>query len=51
MIDYKFPISNLTDIKHTVDRNMYYTILDLTPGFHQIQMVEKSIQKTAFNTE
>ena len=49
--DDKFPIPNITDILDKLGRNTYYTTLDLASGFHQIQMSEESIPKTAFSTE
>lgn len=50
-IDDKFPIPNITDILDKLGKNIYYTTLDLASGFHQIEMHENSIQKTAFNTD
>lgn len=50
-IDDKFPIPNITDVLDKLGKNIYYTTLDLASGFHQIEMHENSIQKTAFNTD
>lgn len=50
-IDDKFPIPNISDILDKLGKNMYYTTLDLTSGFHQIQVHPDSIPKTAFNTD
>lgn len=50
-IDDKFPIPNITDVLDKLGKNIYFTILDLASGFHQIEMDENSISKTAFNTD
>lgn len=50
-IDDKYPIPNISDILDKLGKNIYYTTLDLASGFHQIEMDENSIPKTAFNTE
>jgi Reverse transcriptase (RNA-dependent DNA polymerase)./Integrase core domain. len=50
-IDDKFPIPNITEVLDKLGKNTYFTTLDLTSGFHQIQMENESIPKTAFNTD
>lgn len=50
-VDDKFPIPNITEILDRLGRNVYYTTLDLASGFHQLQMSEDSIPKTAFTSE
>ena len=47
----KFPIPNITDVLDKLGKNIYYTTLDLTSGFHQIEMHPNSIHKTAFSTD
>ena len=47
----KFPIPNINEVLDKLGKNIYFTTLDLTSGFHQIQMDEESIPKTAFNTD
>lgn len=49
-IDDKFPIPNITYIMDKLSRNIYYTTLDLTSGFYQIEIHENTVQKIAFNT-
>ena len=49
-IDDKFPIPNLTEVLDKLWKNIYFTTLDLTSGFHQIGMEKESIPKTAFYT-
>lgn len=50
-IDDKFPIPNITDIFDKLGKCNYFTTLDLASGFHQIEMAEEDIEKTAFNTD
>ena len=50
-IDDRYPIPNITDILDKLGRCMYFTTLDLTSGFHQVEVDEKDIQKTAFSVE
>ena len=50
-IDDKFPIPNITEVLDKLGKNTYFTTLDLTSGFHQIQMDNESVPKTAFNTD
>ena len=47
----KFPIPNITEVLDKLGRNVYFTTLDITSGFRQIEMEEGSIPKTAFNTD
>lgn len=46
----KFPIPNIDDIIDKMGRAMYFTTLDLAKGFHQIEIHEADIEKTAFST-
>jgi len=50
-IDDKIPIPNITEVLDKLGKNIYFTTLDLTSGFHQIGMEKESILKTAFNTD
>lgn len=50
-IDDKYPLPNITDILDKLGRSQYFTTLDLANGFHQIEMDQDSIEKTAFSTE
>ena len=50
-IDDKFPIPNITEVLDKLGKNIYFTTLDPTSGFHQIEMDEESIPKIAFNTD
>lgn len=47
----KYPIPNITDVLDRLGRAKYFTTLDLASGFHQIEMDEESIPKTAFSIE
>ena len=47
----KFPIPNITDILDRLGRCKYFTTLDLASGYHQIEVNEKDMPKTAFNVE
>lgn len=46
-----YPLPNITDLLDKLGRCQYFTTLDLASGFHQIQMAEDDIPKTAFNSE
>lgn len=50
-INDKYPLPNITDLLDKLGRCQYFTTLDLASGFHQIEMEDEDIQKTAFNTE
>lgn len=50
-IDDKFPIPNIDDIFDKLGRAMYFTTLDLAKGFHQVEIDEEDIKKTAFSTD
>lgn len=50
-IDDKYPLPNITDLLDKLGKCQYFTTLDLASGFHQIEMSENDISKTAFNTE
>ena len=50
-IDDRYPLPNINDILDKLGRCQYFSTLDLASGFHQIQMDEGSIEKTAFNVE
>lgn len=47
----KYPIPVMDEILDKLGRSQYFTTIDLVKGFHQIQMDENSIQKTAFSTK
>lgn len=47
-VDDRYPIPNITDILDKLGRAQYFSTLDLASGFHQIEMEENSIEKTAF---
>ena len=44
----RYPLPNITDL---LDKLRCFSTLDLASAFHQIEMVEEDIAKTAFNTE
>lgn len=50
-IDDRYPIPNITDVLDKLGRCMYFTTLDLASGFHQVEVEEKDIPKTAFSVE
>ena len=47
----RYPIRNITDILDKLGKCMYFSTIDLASGFHQIEVAEKDIQKTAFNVD
>lgn len=50
-VDDKFPLPNITDILDKLGRAKYFSTLDLANGFHQIEMKNEDIPKTAFSTD
>lgn len=44
-----FPLPNITDILDQLGHSKYFTTLDLTSGFHQIEMDPVDAEKTAFS--
>ena len=50
-IDDRYPIPNISDILDKLGRCMYFTTLDLASGFHQVEVDERDIEKTAFSVE
>lgn len=46
----KFPIPLIDDILDKLGRANYFTTLDLTKGFHQIEVEPEDQEKTAFST-
>ena len=47
----RYPLPNITDLLDKLGRTQYFSTLDLASGFHQVEMAEEDIAKTAFNTE
>lgn len=47
----KFPLPNISDLLDKLGRCQYFSSIDLTSSFHQIELDEPSIPKTAFSTE
>jgi len=47
----KYPIPVMDEILDKLRNCQYFTTIDLAKGFHQIQMDENSIAKTAFSTK
>nr|CAH7755991.1 unnamed protein product [Callosobruchus chinensis] len=47
----RYPLPNITDLLDKLGRCQYFSTLDLASGFHQIEMAEEDVPKTAFNTE
>lgn len=50
-IDDKYPIPNMEEILDKLGRSMYFTTLDLAKGFHQVEIDERDVHKTAFSVE
>lgn len=48
-INDKYPIPEITDILDKLGRTNYFSTIDLVSGFHQIQLAEEDIEKTAFS--
>lgn len=50
-VEDRYPIPNISDILDKLGRCIYFSTLDLASGFHQIEVNEKDIPKTAFSVE
>ncbi|GBP06327.1 Retrovirus-related Pol polyprotein from transposon 17.6 [Eumeta japonica] len=50
-IDDRYPIPNIDEILDKLGRCQYFTTLDLAKGFHQIEIKEEDVHKTAFTVE
>lgn len=50
-VDDRYPLPNITDLLDKLGKCQYFSTLDLASGFHQIEMDERDIEKTAFSTE
>ncbi|KAK9876430.1 hypothetical protein WA026_012743 [Henosepilachna vigintioctopunctata] len=50
-IDDKYPLPHIDSILDKLGNKKYFTILDLASGFHQIELDEESIEKTAFTVD
>jgi hypothetical protein len=46
-----YPLPNIADILDQLEKSKYYTTLDLTQGYHHVQMHPEHREKTAFSTE
>ena len=40
-VDDRYPLSNITDLLDKLGKCQYFTTLDLTSGFHQVEMHPK----------
>lgn len=47
----RYPIPNISEILDKLGKMTYFTTLDLVSGFHQVEVEEKDIQKTAFSVD
>jgi len=50
MIRNAYPFPNIIEILDQLGSAKYFSVLDLSSGFHQILMHESDVQKTAFST-
>lgn len=50
-IDDRYPIPNINEILDKLEKSMYFRTLNLASRFHQIEVDEKDIKKTAFTVE
>lgn len=48
-ISDRYPIPEITDILDKLGRTCYFSTIDLVSGFHQIQLDDEDIEKTAFS--
>ena len=47
----RYPLPNITDLLDQLGKCKYFSTIDLCSGFHQIQVKEEDISKTAFTVE
>lgn len=45
-----YPLPNISEILDQLGNSKYFSVLDLTSGFHQIPVAEEDVEKTAFST-
>lgn len=50
-IDDRYPIPNIEEILDKLGRCNYFSTIDLKSGFHQIEMEETDVEKTAFSVD
>lgn len=50
IMDDKFPLTRLDDVLDNLGRAKYFTTLDLTSSFHQIELEKESRPLTAFSS-
>lgn len=50
-IDDKYPFSHIDDILDRLGRCLYFSVIDLGSGFHQIEIDPVDVEKTAFSVE
>lgn len=50
-IDDRYPLPQIDNILDKLKGSKFFTTLDLASGFHQIEVHEESIEKTAFTVE
>jgi RNase H-like domain found in reverse transcriptase/Reverse transcriptase (RNA-dependent DNA polymerase)/Integrase zinc binding domain/Integrase core domain/Retroviral aspartyl protease len=51
ILDDKFPLANITDILDSLGRAVYFSTLDLSQGYYQLEIEKKDRQCTAFVTD
>lgn len=50
-IEDKYPLPKIDEILDNLGRCQYFSTLDLAQGFHQIELDENSVEKTAFTVD
>ena len=45
-----YPLSNINDIHNSIGTEKYFSVFNLTTGFHHIKMDPKDYDETAFFT-
>lgn len=48
-ISDKYPIPEITEILDKLGKTCYFSTIDLVSGFHQIQLADEDVEKTAFS--
>lgn len=51
LVDIKFPIANVVDILDSLAGALYFSHLDLSQGYYQVELDEQSRRFTAFTTD